>query len=241
VAVIVGTQHHGLATIASDIPRQITLKGASHTPFNIPYQVHKRILFTSYRDIFESSPLVCVAQHHNLSAYEWTQVKKLFKEKSAQMNARLEKQGYNTKWEMKVLVAKSGVLKASVKGTEVENLSPLLTGPVALLYAAPVGGLMQRGQLADYNLPELAKTLLETVHGKSKMLLLGGKCENNLVTVEGLMRIQKLPGLHQMRSELVGTLEQPARTILSYLQQAPQLLVMNLEARMKDMQAKETE
>ncbi|KAI9023281.1 hypothetical protein DFJ74DRAFT_706155 [Hyaloraphidium curvatum] len=90
---------------------------------------------------------------------------------------------------------------------ELVELEPFLYGSIAAVAASP--GPEQVG--------ESLVRLLKILNADRKALLLGGKIDSGVYSTDEILRISKLPPIADMRAELLGVLEQPARKLLELL------------------------
>jgi large subunit ribosomal protein L10 len=101
-------------------------------------------------------------------------------------------------------VAKNTLLKRAVQGTSAEALGGLCAGPTALGIAYEEPGA-------------LAKILIEFAKQNEKFQLRGGVLEGELLDAKGVEALSKLPGKHELRGMLAGTLQAPLRNLAGTL------------------------
>jgi len=192
-----------------------------------PLNAKKQYLNAKFKQILEHQ-VVVVLQHNNLTVPEW-------------IAARAELAKAN----ISLAVVQNKVLKSSIRGTNVEPISPLFHGPTAVAYGNvdphAIGGLMA------------------VVAKVPKLIVLGAKIEKSLVltagffyffslskyfpaplclqmTTDDIKKVLALPGLDQLRAELVGTIQSPMVFLSSLLQQPAQGLALNLDQHIKQVQ-----
>ncbi|ORY03629.1 hypothetical protein K493DRAFT_254083 [Basidiobolus meristosporus CBS 931.73] len=169
------------------------------------YPLRKSFLHAEYLKRLEA-PVIVVLQHNNLTVPEFIEAR-----------SQLKKAG------VKLQTMRTGILRVAIKKTRYENLTPLLYGPVCFAYT--------EGAEA----PNAITAILEVANKNKKLNVLGGKVENSLANIEDLALISKLPSLDQLRSELLGTLDHPGRTIHNMLNRHPQSLLQALSQHEKNL------
>ncbi|KAL1914886.1 mitochondrial 54S ribosomal protein uL10m [Calcarisporiella thermophila] len=110
-------------------------------------------------------------------------------------------------------VVRLRILQAALRDSPVENLSPLAVGPICLISS-------ETASLTD---------LMKVVGKHRKILVVGGKAEGALLDHAGLERVASLPGMEQLRAELIGVLQEPTRRLHALLSQNAQNLVFALQ------------
>ncbi|KAI7905037.1 uncharacterized protein BX663DRAFT_501442 [Cokeromyces recurvatus] len=149
-------------------------------------------LYNQYNEIVENNQAVFIFQHSNLAVKEFTQIR--------QQISQITNQA-------KFTVLRTGIFSAILRQTKYANLKPLIAGPTCVL------------SLNKVEDPSALKKLVETMSKNKKLLLLGGKLDDVLLTQEDILKIVDLPPLNQLRAQLVGTIEAPARKLLGTLEQ----------------------
>ncbi len=97
-------------------------------------------------------------------------------------------------------ITKNTLLKRALEGTPSEPFGGLCVGPTALGIA--------------YEEPSaLAKILVEYAKQNEKLKIRGGVLEGELLDAAGVERLSKLPGKHELRGMLAGTLQAPLRNL----------------------------
>ncbi|XP_077997714.1 large ribosomal subunit protein uL10m-like [Glandiceps talaboti] len=130
-----------------------------------------------------------------------------------QFRRKLRKQGLDLMWYPNL------VMTETLEGSKYENMMPLIVG--MNLYAT---------------CPEpKVKELLKAAKNVPKIYLLGGKVEENLMSVTDMVKFSQLPSLQTLQGELVGTLSTPLHRLSSLLQANQQRLTMNLDQYIKQM------
>ncbi|KAL0141741.1 hypothetical protein V8B55DRAFT_1491760 [Mucor lusitanicus] len=111
----------------------------------------------------------------------------------------------------KLTVLKSGVFSAALRETKFANLEPLVSGPTCVLST----------NVADAEHPDLLKKSVELL-AKNK------KCS---CWVADVLKVVELPPLEQLRAQVVGVIEAPARKLLGTLEQPANELHSVLDRR----------
>jgi large subunit ribosomal protein L10 len=103
-------------------------------------------------------------------------------------------------------VSKNRLTRRALEGTKFQALQPLLTGPTAMAYSSdPVAA---------------AKICVEFANKNDKLTIIGGALGEQVLDVEGVKALAKLPSLDELRGKLVGLLQAPA-VKLAGVTQAP--------------------
>ncbi|GAN08237.1 50S ribosomal protein L10 [Mucor ambiguus] len=177
-------------------------KAAVHPP-------RRTFLHNKYSDIIENNRVVFIFQHNNLTVKEFTHIRQQLGELPG--GSALPK----------LTVLKSGVFSAALRETKFANLEPLVSGPTCVLST----------NVADAENPDLLKKSVELLAKNKKMLLLGGKLDNVLLTQADVLKVVELPPLDQLRAQVVGVIEAPARKLLGTLEQPANELHSVLDRR----------
>jgi large subunit ribosomal protein L10 len=113
------------------------------------------------------------------------------------LRAEMRKAGA-TQYEYRVV--KNTLVKRAVQGTASVPLSKFCVGPTAVGIA--------------YEEPSaLAKILVEYAKKNDKVQLRGGVVDGEAVDARGIETLSKLPGKHELRGMLAGTLQAPLRNV----------------------------
>jgi large subunit ribosomal protein L10 len=103
-------------------------------------------------------------------------------------------------------VSKNRLTRRALEGTKFQALQSLLTGPTAMAYSSdPVAA---------------AKICVEFANANDKLTIIGGALGEQVLDVEGVKALAKLPSLDELRGKLVGLLQAPA-VKLAGVTQAP--------------------
>ncbi|XP_070570530.1 large ribosomal subunit protein uL10m-like [Ptychodera flava] len=84
------------------------------------------------------------------------------------------------------------------------------------------------------------KELIKITKTVPKVFLLGGKVENQLMSVPDMVKYSQLPSLHALQGQLVGLMTTPISRLRSLLQSNQQRLIMNLDQYAKQLAEEQT-
>ena len=113
----------------------------------------------------------------------------------------LRVQSFNSGCNIKV--TKNRLTKLALEGTDKSELTELFDGPTAIAYSNdPV---------------ELTKLLTNFARNNNNLVILGGIMDNEILTVEKIEILSKLPSLEEIRAQLIGLISTPAQKIASVL------------------------
>lgn len=123
------------------------------------------------------------------------------------------------------------------------DVTQLLSGPICTVTfpdssstanstttAAPTEGT-EMSERREVTPERLNKTMKVVSNTQGRLLLLGGKFENQVFTVDSLDRISTLPGLETLRGQLLSLLGAPALKLTQILGAPGQQLARTLEGR----------
>jgi large subunit ribosomal protein L10 len=101
-------------------------------------------------------------------------------------------------------VTKNRLTRLALEGTKFQALQSLMTGPTALAFSEdPVAA---------------AKVCVEFAKQNEKLTIIGGALGEQLLDVNGVQALAKLPSLDELRGKLVGLLQAPATKVAGVLQ-----------------------
>ena len=113
----------------------------------------------------------------------------------------LRVQSFNSGCNIKV--TKNRLTKLALEGSDKAALSEFFDGPTAIAYSSdPV---------------QLTKLLTNFAKNNSNLVILGGFMDNEILTVEKIEILSKLPCLEEIRAQLIGLISSPAQKIASVL------------------------
>jgi large subunit ribosomal protein L10 len=101
-------------------------------------------------------------------------------------------------------VTKNRLAKIALKETKFEALEDSFKGPTAIAVSKdPVAA---------------AKIAVEFANENEKLTIIGGALEADLLDVDGVELLAKLPSLDELRGKIVGLLQAPATKVVGVLQ-----------------------
>ncbi|KAJ1986402.1 hypothetical protein H4R33_003373 [Dimargaris cristalligena] len=215
--------------VNSLLPRSVPVKQVNS--LDKPFNDRKRFLFQMYEHQLQS-PVYLIYQNHNLTVGEVKQIRQQLKEKCHPL--------------AQVGIVRSSLMKAVLRGTEFENLNPLFTGPVAIVYVDyqrlqdPYADLVH-SEIPEVQPVELLKSMVETTARQSKLLLLGGKLDQQLLNPQLVSHISQLPPLASLHAQLVAGVFGPIQAVHQTIKQIPQSLVFTLDQHRKNLTPKDDE
>ncbi len=113
----------------------------------------------------------------------------------------LRVQSFNSGCNIKV--TNNRLAKLALKETNKVDLSDFFDGPTAIAYSNdPVS---------------LTKLLVEFAKNNNNLVVLGGIMDNEILSVEKIEILSKLPSLEEIRAKLIGLINSPAQKIASIL------------------------
>ena len=113
----------------------------------------------------------------------------------------LRVQSFNSGCNIKV--TKNRLTKLALEGSDKAALSEFFNGPTAIAYSSdPV---------------QLTKLLTNFAKNNSNLVILGGIMDNEILSVEKIEILSKLPSLEEIRAQLIGLISSPAQKIASVL------------------------
>ena len=101
-------------------------------------------------------------------------------------------------------VAKNRLAKIALKGTPYEGLDALFTGPTGITFSQDAVGA--------------AKVASEFAKANEKFVLVGGGMGSQVLNVQAIDTLAKLPSLDVLRAQFLGLLMTPATRIASVVQ-----------------------
>lgn len=160
----------------------------------------KNDIVKHYSEVFKANPSVVLVEYKGLTVTELEGLRSNLKDADAQLN-----------------VVKNTLLKIAAKDTEIEQLSDLLIGPTAIA-------------VCENDPATAAKIFVKTAKDTPSLVIKGGIIEGNLVGVDEITAISKLPSRQEMMAQLLGALSSPMSNLLGALTQMQTKLLYALEA-----------
>ena len=115
-------------------------------------------------------------------------------------------------------VVKNSILNTAAKSRELPDLEDVLTGPTAIVVGGP-------------NPSEVAKVLFKFFKEKEKVEVKKGVLGEKALTKDEVEALSKLPGLDELRAQLLSLLNTPASQTVRVLIAGPQGLLNVLQAK----------
>ncbi len=101
-------------------------------------------------------------------------------------------------------VTKNRLARIALKDTQYEQISDMLTGPVALATSSdPVAA---------------AKVAIEFAKTNDKLEIVGGAMGDTLLDAEGIKTLASMPSLDELRAKIVGLIQAPATKLATVIQ-----------------------
>lgn len=151
-------------------------------------RTQKEALVADIRARLESALVVVVARQSGLTVDEVTRLRRDMRAANA---------------EFKVL--KNTLAQIAVKGTKLEGLAEMLSGPTALAYSAdPVAA---------------AKALVNFANKNDKIQVVGGALDGKVLKTADVKALATLPSLDELRSKIIAIISAPATKLATLLQE----------------------
>jgi large subunit ribosomal protein L10 len=193
------------------------------TNYGKEFRPQKTFLHHTYSDILAKNRIMLICQHNNMSVPELIQLRTDLAAAGAEMK-----------------VIRLGIFAAALRETRYANLAPLVNGPTCVISCnmSPEDEEAKSSAKAPLGLAGIRKV----VEKHRKMILLGGKVDDSLVSVEDMEKMVDMPGIQTLRAQVAGLLSQAGGgRLVQLLGMNPTLLVMNLDAHAKSGQASEAQ
>ena len=113
----------------------------------------------------------------------------------------LRVQSFNSGCNIKV--TKNRLTKLALEGSDKAALSEFFDGPTAIAYANDPASL--------------TKLVVEFAKNNNNLVIQGGIMDNEILSVEKIEILSKLPSLEEIRAQLIGLISTPAQKIASVL------------------------
>lgn len=149
-------------------------------------RAEKSELVATLAQVFNDTGVVVVAHYAGLTVADMTALR-----------ARMRESGAG------VRVAKNRLAKLALKGTDVEHISDLFTGPTVIAFSGdPVAA---------------PKVAVEFAKVNERLVILGGAMGRTNLDQEGVKALASLPSLDELRGRLVGLIAAPATKVARVL------------------------
>lgn len=123
------------------------------------------------------------------------------------------------KHKARISLVRSSLFREMIECTKFAAMGPLFTGPTFVVFT-------------NRDFRELAP-LVKYLKSQGRILLLGAKIEDDIVSVEDLLNVINMPPKERLYEEMLGSLSQPAAAVAGLLSQPSSLLAFNLEQYVK--------
>ncbi|MEK6224334.1 MAG: 50S ribosomal protein L10 [Thermodesulfobacteriales bacterium] len=160
----------------------------------------KNDIVKRFSEIFKANPSVVLVEYKGLTVAELEGLRSNLKDADTEFK-----------------IVKNTLLKIAAKDTEVEQLSDLLAGPTAIA-------------VCESDPAAAAKVFVKTAKDMPSLVIKGGIVEGNVVGVDEITAISKLPSRLEMMAQLLGALSSPMSNLLGSLKQMQAKLLYALEA-----------
>ncbi|KAI8057259.1 hypothetical protein BDF22DRAFT_740789 [Syncephalis plumigaleata] len=208
---------------------------------NQPFPERKQYLFTHYRDVLSPNSQsatggVLVLQHNNMTSTELINLRSDLRTAFANSNSIVPMSADTTESSVVLEMVRVAIMRAALpREARYDELRAWLCGPTCLvrLSAATTPSSTSAPSVAD---PAVVKRVLDVLQKNRKLILLGGRFDQQWFTADGIRRVSELPDIHTLRAELVGLLSAPAQQLSSLLGRIPGDLARTLEGHQKNLQ-----
>ena len=120
-------------------------------------------------------------------------------------------------------VTKNRLTRLALDGTSIQDLSDLFNGPTAIAYSSdPVAA---------------AKVTVNFAKENEKLVVLGGAYDGQILDVDAVTTLAKLPSLDELRGNLVALINTPATRIAGILKAPSGQIVRVISARAAHIEA----
>ncbi len=160
----------------------------------------KSEIVKEFSEVFKANPSVFLVEYKGLNVKELEDL-------------RTNLKGVDTR----LTVVKNTLLKIAAKDTEIEQLSDQLTGPTAIA-------------VCQSDATAAAKVFVDSAKDLPSLVIKGGIIEGNVVSLDEITAISKLPSRQEMMAQLLGALTSPMSNLLGALTQMQTKLLYALEA-----------
>ncbi|KAG0209050.1 hypothetical protein BGX28_000150 [Mortierella sp. GBA30] len=189
--------------------------GKRLTNYGKEFQPQKTFLHHTYTEILAKNRIMLICQHNNMSVPELIQLRTDLAAAGADMK-----------------VIRLGIFAAALRETRYANLAPLINGPTCVISCNITPE--EEEAKSTGKTPQGLVGIRKVVEKNRKMILLGGKVDDALVSVKDMEKMVEMPGIQTLRSQVVGLLSQAGGgRLVQLLGMNPTLLVMNLDAHAK--------
>jgi large subunit ribosomal protein L10 len=168
----------------------------------------KEEMIKELNDKFQRAQTAVVAEFSKLSVETVTKLRRKFREGNVEYK-----------------VIKNTLARRAAKGTSLEVISDDFTGPVALAIS-----------YEDVAAP--AKILTEFIKDLETIKIRSAVVQGKRIDIEGVKALAKMPGLPELRAQLLGLLNQPAGMLVRTLAAPGSLLARVIQANVDKSESK---
>ena len=160
----------------------------------------KEELVTQLHEVFQNTGVIVVSHYAGLSVAQMTDYRD-----------RMREAGGTVK------VAKNRLAKIALQGTDLVEMSDLLTGPTCLSYSDdPVAA---------------PKVAVEYAKTNEKLVILGGAMGKTVLDASAVRSLASLPSLDELRGTIVGLIQAPMVKIVRTLNEPGAQLARVIQAK----------
>lgn len=171
----------------------------------------KEELVTQYKDLIENSRAIFLTEYGGMSVKDMQSLRSKLREVDAQY-----------------FVTKNTLFTLALEETSQPMPIDLLMGQVASSFAM--------GEV-----PSLAKALVEFSESEDNLTIKGGIMDNRVLTAAEIEALAKLPSLDQLRAQIMGLINGPARNLVTVLNGGVTQVVNVIDAYAKSEEQAEPE
>ncbi len=122
-------------------------------------------------------------------------------------------------------VLKNTLVKIAIKGSEMEPMSTLLSGPTAVIWSSESPAAP-------------AKLAVKYAKEQQHFVIKGGFFEGELLDEDGVQRLSKMPGKQELQATLLMTFLAAPQDFVRQIIAGPQNFAYLLDARKRDLEEK---
>jgi large subunit ribosomal protein L10 len=160
----------------------------------------KNDIVKRFSEVFKANPSVMLVEYKGLTVAELEGLRSNLKDADTEFK-----------------IVKNKLLKIAAKDTEIEQINDLLVGPTAIA-------------VCESDPTAAAKVFVKTAKDLPLLVIKGGVVEGNMVSVDDITAISKLPSRQEMMAQLLGALSSPMSNLLGAFTQMQSKLLYALEA-----------
>ena len=167
----------------------------------------KEELVAQYKDLIEQSDAIFLTEYGGMSVKDMQALRGKLREADG-----------------KYYVTKNTLFSLALQETNQPAPDDLLVGQVATSFAM--------GEA-----PSLAKALVKFAEDEDNLMIKGGIMDNQVLSVADIEALAKLPSLDQLRAQIIGLIDGPARGLVSTLNNGVRQVVNVVDAYAKSEDA----